>query len=88
MRNPAEMGFPPVEHTTFSLNHKHSGIHGDGQKVKAASLDTVDPFAAELEPSYIPVNAATSGRKYRIQIIEVLDENNALQPVIQIVPVS
>ena len=81
-------GLTPQTHETFSLSHKHSGIHGDGQKVKAASLDTVDPFTAELEPTYIPVTAPTSGRKYRIQVIEVLDENNVLSPVLQIIPVA
>lgn len=29
----------PGEHTNFSLLHQHSGIHGDGRKVKAVSLD-------------------------------------------------
>ena len=29
----------PGEHTNFSLSHKHSGIHGDGQKIKAANID-------------------------------------------------
>lgn len=27
------------EHTNFSLSHKHSGIHGDGQKIGSDSLD-------------------------------------------------
>ena len=29
----------PGEHTNFSLSHKHSGIHGDGQKIKASNID-------------------------------------------------
>jgi hypothetical protein len=80
-------GLTPQAHENFSLSHKHSGIHGDGQKVKSASLDTVDPFVVNLEPTYVPVNAPTSGRRYRIQIVEVLDENNVLTPVIQLIAV-
>ena len=77
----------PTESTNFSLSHKHSGLHGDGQKVKAASLDTSAPFVDGLEPIYIPVNAPTSGRMYRIQIVEVTDPDTAqIQAVIQVVP--
>ena len=76
-----------AEHTNFSLSHRHTGLHGDGQKVKSASLNTVDPFPADGEPTYEPVNAAGSGRKYRIQIIEVTDpETQQIQSVIQVVP--
>jgi len=78
-------GLTPLAHENFSFNHKHSGIHGDGQKVKAASLDTVDPFAVDLEPTYTPVNATTSGRKYRIQVVETIDENGVIAGVLQVI---
>ena len=29
----------PAEHTNFSLMHQHSGLHGDGRKIRAVSLD-------------------------------------------------
>lgn len=75
------------ESVNFSLSHKHSGIHGDGQRVKSASLDTNDPFPADEEPTYIPVNATTSGRRYRIQIVEVTDpDTQQIMPVIQVIP--
>jgi hypothetical protein len=28
-----------TEHTNFSLSHKHTGIHGDGQRIQAGSID-------------------------------------------------
>lgn len=77
-------GFSNAELGTHALNHKHTGIHGDGQKIAAGNLDTSVPFENGLEPIY----NAPSGNRYRIQIIEVLDENSVLQPVIQIVPVA
>ncbi len=80
-------GLTPREGTNFSLLHRHSGLHGDGQKVKAASLDTNDAFASGLEPIYFPVNAPASGRRYRIQIVEVTDpDTQQIQPVIQVIP--
>ncbi len=39
---PRGVGLPnlsPAEHTNFSLVHKHSGIHGDGQRIGAGSID-------------------------------------------------
>lgn len=63
----------PAEGTNFSLSHRHSGLHGDGQRVQAAALDTVNPFVSGNEPLYIPVNAATSGRTWQIQVEEVTD---------------
>lgn len=27
------------EHTNFSLSHKHTGIHGDGQRIQAGSIN-------------------------------------------------
>ncbi len=75
------------EGTNFDLSHRHSGLHGDGQTVAAGSLDTSIPFRSGLEPIYLPVNAPTSGRQYRIQIIEVTDPDTAqIQAVIQVVP--
>ena len=62
-----------IEGTNFSLSHKHSGLHGDGQRVKTASLDASDPFVSGNEPLYIPINAPTSGRTWQIQIEEVTD---------------
>jgi hypothetical protein len=84
--NSTHPGFTPVEHTTFSMVHKHSGVQGDGSRIPASSLDTGIPFRTGAEPVYLPVNAPTSGRKYRIQVIEVLNENDVLTPVLQIVP--
>lgn len=77
----------PTEHTNFSLSHKHTGIHGDGQRIAAASLSTVLPIASGSEFIYLPVNAPTSGRKWRIQIVEVTDpDTQQVQPVIQVIP--
>lgn len=28
-----------TEHTNFSFSHKHTGIHGDGQRIQAGSID-------------------------------------------------
>lgn len=82
-----DFNLSPHEGTNFSLSHRHSGLHGDGQKVKSASLDTSDPFSTDAEPMYIPINAPTSGRKYRIQIVEVTDpDTQQIQAVIQVVP--
>jgi hypothetical protein len=69
----SEGGLTPKEGTNFSLLHRHSGLQGDGQPIKAANLDTSDPFYPGLEPEYTPINATTSGRKYRIQIEEYTD---------------
>lgn len=80
------VGLGTAEQTSFSLNHAHSGAHGDGKKIQAASLATNIPFVINLEPTYTPVNNPTSGRKYRIQIIEVPGEDGVtLQPEIQII---
>lgn len=79
----------PREQSTFGFRHKHSGLAGDGAKVKAAYLDTRDPFTVDSEPLYTPTNAPTSGRLYRIQIIEVTDpDTNQIMPVIQVVAVT
>lgn len=62
-------------------------MHGDGQRIQASNLLTNIPFPAGVEPTYTPVNNPASGRRYRIQIIEVTGEDGVtLQPVIQIVP--
>ncbi len=75
----------PTEGTNFSLLHRHSGLHGDGQKVQAASLDTVNPFPVDGEPTYTPTNAPDSGRKYRIQVIEVTDpDTQQISPVLTV----
>lgn len=29
----------PDEHTNFSLSHKHTGLHGDGRRIQAGSID-------------------------------------------------
>jgi len=85
-RDPQNPSLGQPEQSTFGFIHAHSGLSGDGRKVKAASLDTTDPFAGGGEPIYIPVNALTSGRRYRIQIIEVTDpETSQIQAVIQVV---
>lgn len=79
-------GLGTGEQTSFSLNHAHSGAHGDGKRIRISDTLTGTPFPAGLEPTYTPVNAPNSGRKYRIQIIEVTGENGAIQPLIQVVP--
>lgn len=80
-------GLGTSEQTAFSLNHGHSGMHGDGKRIQAANLLTNNPFLPGLEPTYTPVNNPTSGRKYRIQIVEVLSEDGVtFLPNIQIVP--
>ena len=82
-------GLGQREATNFDFTHKHSGIQGDGQRVKAASLDTTSPFPDGAEPTYVPVNAPTSGRQYRIQIVEVTDpETSQISPVLQVIPVD
>lgn len=63
----------PVEGTNFDLSHRHSGLHGDGQKIQLASTDTAAPFPSGAEPLYFSVNNPTSGNKWRIQVEEVTD---------------
>lgn len=80
-------GLGTSEQTSFSLNHRHSGAHGDGQRIQSANLLTNNPYLPGFEPTYTPVNAPTSGRKYRIQIYETLGEDGVtILPNIQIVP--
>lgn len=82
-------GIDQREKVNFDMGHRHTGIQGDGRKIKAASLDASDPFVTGNEPIYVPVNAPTSGRKYRIQIIEVTDpDTQQISPVLQVVPVT
>lgn len=51
------------------------------------SVDGTVPLPTSGELIYTPVNAPTSGRHYRIQIIEVTDpETQQISPVIQVVP--
>ena len=86
--NPQGGSLGPREQSNFGFTHQHSGLHGDGRKVKAVNLDTVDPFVVGAEPLYTPVNAATSGRQYRIQIEEVTDlETGQITGVLKVVPV-
>lgn len=86
-RRNVKFNLTPLEGTNFDLSHRHSGLHGDGQQIKIANTDTTAPFTTGQEPIYIPVNAPTSGRKYRIQIIEVTDpDTSQIQAVIQVVP--
>lgn len=52
---------------------------------RATDGTVVLPVGGEL--MYAPTNASTSGRKYRIQIIEVTDpDTQQIQAVIQVVP--
>ena len=63
----------PTEGTNFSLSHRHSGLHGDGQVIKLANLDTTAAYPTGSEPLYVPINATTSGRTWRLQVEEVTD---------------
>ena len=86
---PASPALGAPEQSTFGFRHRHSGLSGDGARVKATSLDTADPFTVNSEPTYTPINAATSGRKYQIQVIEVTDpETQQISPVLQVVLVT
>lgn len=77
------------EQSTFGFRHGHSGLSGDGKKVKAAYLDTRDPFTVDSEPLYTPTNAPTSGRLYRIQVVEVTDpETQQISGVLSVVLVT
>lgn len=88
-RRVRDFNLTPTEGTNFDLSHRHSGIHGDGKRVQAASLDTNNPFPDGAEPTYTPVNAPTSGRKWRIQIVEVTDpDTQQIMPVVQVVPAT
>lgn len=85
-KNPALL---PAEQSTFGFRHKHSGLAGDGAPIPASFLDTRNPFIVDKEPVYTPQNAPTSGRLYRIQIVEVTDPvTQQISPVIQVVPVT
>ena len=35
----AKFNLTPDEHTNFSFSHKHTGLHGDGQRIQAGSID-------------------------------------------------
>jgi len=89
---PREPALDPVQQSTHGFRHKHTGISGDAPKVKAAYLDTRDPFTVNSEPVYTPINAPVSGRLYRIQVIEVTDPEtgqvNAVIQAIQVTPAS
>ena len=51
------------------------------------STDGTVPLPTSGELIYTPVNASSSGRHYRIQIIEVTDpETQQISPVIQVIP--
>ena len=51
------------------------------------SNDGTTAFATGAEPTYVPQNASASGRKYRIQVIEVTDpDTSQVMAVIQVVP--
>ena len=52
------------------------------------AVDGSIPYPTNGEQTYVPNNAQTSGRRYRIQIIEVTDpDTQQIQAVIQVVPV-
>ena len=79
----------PIESTNFDLLHRHSGLHGDGQRVALANTDTTSPFPSGNEPLYIPINAPASGRKWQIQIEEVTDPDTGQvygRLLVQLVP--
>lgn len=79
--------FPSEGASIFSLRHAHSGAQGDGSKIKQANLDTAFPLAVGKEITFLPVNAPNSGRKYRLQVIEVTNqETKQIVPVLQIIP--
>lgn len=81
--------FPSEGASIFSLRHSHSGAQGDGSKIRLANIDTAFPLAVGKEITFIPVNAPNSGRKYRLQVIEVTDpDTKQIQPVLQIIPVT
>ncbi len=56
-------------------------------EVLRRAVDGTVPLPTAGELIYTPVNAATSGRHYRIQIIEVTDPDTLqISAVIQVVP--
>lgn len=51
------------------------------------AVDGTVPLTTSGELIYTPVNASTSGRHYRIQVVEVTDPDTLqISPVIQVVP--
>lgn len=64
-RDPLERdnsGVSQVESFNFSLNHRHSGIHGDGQRIPAAFID----WNSALLDGDGPILRSPNGNKYRI----------------------
>lgn len=52
------------EQTNFSLSHRHSGLHGDGQKIPANFID----WTAALPDGEGPVLTAPNGDTYRLGV--------------------
>lgn len=54
----------PHESTNFSLSHRHSGIHGDGQKIPANFIN----WAAVLVDGSGPILESPNGTQYRLGV--------------------
>lgn len=56
-------------------------------EVLRRAIDGTVTLPINGEPMYVPNNATSSGRRYRIQIIEVTDPDTLqISPVIQVIP--
>lgn len=54
----------PHESTNFSLSHKHSGIHGDGQRVPAGFINWESP----IPDGAGPILTSPNGTQYRLGV--------------------
>lgn len=53
------------EQTNFSLSHKHSGLHGDGQRIPAAFIDWSSPI-----PDASIILTSPNGTQYRLGVAD------------------
>ena len=61
---PQTFNLSPQESTNFSLSHKHSGLHGDGQKIPAAFIN----WASALVDGAGPILVSPNGTQYRLGV--------------------
>ena len=61
---PNVFNLTPDEKTNFSLSHKHSGIHGDGQRVPAGFINWLSPIASGMGP----ILTSPNGTQYRLGV--------------------
>lgn len=57
-----QFNLTPHEATNFSLSHKHSGLHGDGQRIPAPFID----WSSAIPDGGGPILTSPNGTQYRL----------------------